>query len=423
MSAVANGLLERRARVYEQAKDITERIAGENRDFTAEEQRSWDQYMAEMDALDKRAQDIKAAEERAASTEAALVAADGGRTPEGRAQLDKGNLSKDNAELRAVARGEKRDYEAMPSRFGLVETRDLAKGTTTAGGFTVPTSFHDQLIEHLIQNSAILQTNPFVLNTGSGENLQISKTTSHSAAVIVGENTPGADSDPVFGQVTLGAFKYMFIIQAPRELLEDTGVDLTGYLARESALALANGFGAHAVTGTGSSQPRGVMLDATTGFTPAAGLIAGGGFGAQGTADQGYDILINVFHSVIPQYRNSSSCYWMMNDNTASRVRKIKDTTGQYVWQPSVQVGQPDLILSKPVVIDPNVASVGANAKSIAFGDFSKFAVRFAGGVRFDRSDEFAFSSDQATFRAILRADAALVDLTGAIKTLTHPAT
>jgi HK97 family phage major capsid protein len=78
--------------------------------------------------------------------------------------------------------------------------------------------------------------------------------------------------------------------------------------------------------------------------------------------------------------------------------------------------GQPDTILGKPVLTDPNVASVGLSAKSVVFGDFSQYFVRLAGGVRFERSDEFAFGNDLVTFRALMRADAALVDLTGAIK-------
>jgi HK97 family phage major capsid protein len=85
-------------------------------------------------------------------------------------------------------------------------------------------------------------------------------------------------------------------------------------------------------------------------------------------------------------------------------------------------VGQPDSILGKPVFIDPFVASPAANAESIFFGDWSMFFVRYAGGIRFERSDDFAFANDLVSFRALLRADAALVDLTGAVKSFTHSA-
>jgi len=111
-----------------------------------------------------------------------------------------------------------------------------------------------------------------------------------------------------------------------------------------------------------------------------------------------------------------------MNDTTASLVRRIKNTAGDYAWQPSLTVGNPDLILGKPVFIDPFVLSPAASVESIFFGDWSQYFVRYAGGVRFERSDDFAFANDLVSFRALLRADAGLVDLTGAIKSFTHSA-
>ena len=97
-------------------------------------------------------------------------------------------------------------------------------------------------------------------------------------------------------------------------------------------------------------------------------------------------------------------------------IRKIKDQQGQYLWAPSLQVGQPDTLLGKPVYTDPNIAGVGLGAKSVLFGDLSAYYVRFAGGVRFERSDDFDFDHDLVTFRALLRADGLLADQTGAVK-------
>ena len=73
-------------------------------------------------------------------------------------------------------------------------------------------------------------------------------------------------------------------------------------------------------------------------------------------------------------------------------------------------------ILGKPVITDPNVAAVALSAKSLAFGDLSTYYVRLAGGIRFERSDDFAFQSDLVTFRCIVRGDGILVDQTGAVK-------
>jgi HK97 family phage major capsid protein len=138
------------------------------------------------------------------------------------------------------------------------------------------------------------------------------------------------------------------------------------------------------------------------------GTTVGGAF----TADN----LIDLYYSVIAPYRNSASCGWLMRDATLGAARKLKDGQGQYLWQPSIQVGVPDTLLGKPVQTDPNVAAVAVNAKSVVFGDFAQYYVRMAGGVRFERSDDFAFDSDLTTFRAIIRADGLTVDQTGALK-------
>jgi HK97 family phage major capsid protein len=240
-----------------------------------------------------------------------------------------------------------------------------------------------------------------------------------SPAIVLEAGTV-LESDGTFGQTSLGAFKYGRMLQISRELLTDTGVDLEGYLARSIGRALGNAFGADMITGVGTTAPRGIALDAGAGSTGPTGTTTT--FGTQSTVGQGFDLLISLYHSVISPYRMSQSCAWVMNDTTASLVRRIKSTDGVYVWQPSVVVGAPDSILGKPVFIDPFVASPAASAESIFFGDWSAYFVRYAGGIRFERSDDFAFGNDLVSFRGILRADAALVDLTGAVKSFTHSA-
>ncbi|MGH8950180.1 MAG: phage major capsid protein [Acidimicrobiia bacterium] len=426
MSDTIKRLRESRLNVWEQAKAVAERAADENRALDAQEQAQWETLNAELDALDRRMNSIAEAEKRAKETEEKFAALE--RQPVVADQAVDTGERKLGEELRAFlvgAPGSPRHFDVMPvARTVPTSYRDLSKLTDAAGKFTVPTSFYNQLVEHMIEVSGVLQAGPTILNTGSGEVLQIPKTLTHTPnPAIVVEAAAIAESDPTFGQTSLGAFKYGRMLQVTRELLTDTGVDLDGYLARSIGRALGNSFGDDLITGTGTTEPRGLATDSSLGFTPAAGLLAGGGFGSQATANQGFDILINVFHSVIPPYRASRSCAWVMNDTTAGTVRRIKNADGLYAWQPSTQVGAPDTILGKPVFIDPFVASPGANTKSIYFGDFSAFFVRYAGGIRFERSDDFAFGNDLVSFRALLRADAALVDLTGAVKHLLHPAT
>lgn len=413
MSEVVKRLRDRRLNVWEQAKTLADAAAEENRAFTAEEQSSWDSYNGELDALDKRIKAVLEGEQRAKDNEDAFTKLEG-RQPDGRTN---GNSpeGKRVAELRAFALGEPgapRYFDIRPE--GPVEQRLLSKLTAAAGLNVVPTTFYDRLVAHLIEVSAVLQAGPTVLTTDSGESIQIPKTTAHSTAAIVTEGSQIGTSEPAFGQITLGAFKYANMMYISRELLQDAGVDLEGYLSMQAGRGIGNKFGQDMVVGAGTTLPRGIVLDATSGVT--GSTVAGGAsvIGAP-TADN----LIDLFYSVIAPYRNSRQAAWLVKDSTMAAIRKLKDTTGQYIFQPSLTAGTPDTLLGKPIYTDPYVAAIGSAAKSVIFGDFSQYYVRVVGGVRLERSDEFKFDTDQVSFRVVLRADSALVDLTGAIKFMT----
>lgn len=402
--SIVKRLQERRLALVAELRAIAEKALDDKRELSAEERGKSEAINAEIDDIGDRIKGFLDQAERSKTQDEKFAELEGRTVESGKDQ----RAQQGNAELRAFMRGDPgapRYFEAKPD--GPVNFRDLVKGTTTAGGFTVPTSFFDRLMAHLIEVSAILRAGATVLNTTSGESIQVPKTTAHSAnAGIIAEAGSITESDPVFGQTTLGAFKYGIMIQVARELIEDTGVDLEGYLAMQAGRALGNGFGAHAITGTGTGQPFGVVTQSTLGVTGGTGV--GGAF----TGDN----LIDLHYSVIEPYRMSQACVWLMRDATVGAARKLKSTDGQYLWQPGLQAGAPDLLLGKRVVTDPNVAAVGLSARSVAFGDFSQYFVRLAGGVRFERSDEFAFGTDLVSFRALLRADGNLIDLTGAVK-------
>jgi HK97 family phage major capsid protein len=409
---VAKRLNERRLQLVNEMRALVDVSIDEGRDLSGEETGRYQAMNEEIDRIDERMAGVLKAEQRRADTDAAfdkiagrpVTSVDGARgSGEGESAGDK---------LRKFFLGESgRSLTIDASRTSF---RALSKLTAAAGLNTVPTSFYDQLVAHLIETSGILSAGPTVLNTTSGESLQIPKTTAHSSAAIVTEGSAIGNSEPTFGQLTLGAYKYGDLLQVSRELVQDTGVDLEGYLAMQVGRALGNALGAHLATGTGTGQPRGIVTDAATGVT--------GGTGVAGapTADD----LIDLMFSVISPYRASGSCGWIVRDSTLARIRKLKDTTGQYLWQPSLQVGVPDTLLGKPVHTDPFVAAVAVNAKSVVFGDISQYFVRMVGGgIRFEQSNDYAFNTDLITYRAILRADAALVDLTGAVKVFVGAAT
>lgn len=408
MSDLSTRLRDQRANRVEQARAILDSADAEGRSLSAEENRQWDSLNAEIDGLNERVKTIEDTERRMAETDEAL-----GRVESRRSEVisgDNSQASMDEVRQWLLMENPATSLELRGSAAGLIrgytEVRALSKLTNGAGGYAVPTGFYPQLVQNLIVNSAILQAGARVINTSDGTPLPVPVTTSHASGALVAETAQIATSEPVLGQYTLGAYKYGDVAYASTELVQDSGFDIEGFLAEDMGRGVGNALGADLITGNGSSKPRGLLNDTTLGVTSGTGVVG------VPTADN----LIDLFFSVTGPYRNQPTAAWIMNDATVATVRKLKDTTNQYLWQPGLQAGVPDTLLGKAVFTDPNMPTTALNAKSVAFGDISKYWVRIASGVRFERSTEFKFDTDMISYRALIRADGALVDRTGAVK-------
>lgn len=397
----AKFLREKRANVREQQKELLDTAIAEKRDLTAEEQSSYDKMDADVIGLGESVRKLEEAmeEDRAIAEAFGRLDASPATGPDAR--------SKERVEeLRSFLQGNgQRGYD-IP-----VELR--ADQTTSNAAGVIPTGFYGQLWEYMIETSSVLQLGPQILRTNTGETIKLPRATAHSTAAAVTEGAAITASDPTLSSVNSTVTKEGYLTQFTTELLTDSGVDLEGYLARSAGRALGNAVGSAAVTAA--------IAAASAGVTAGNGLGAVTSFGTQSTEGEGFDFLIDLYYSVIAPYRNSSSCGWLMSDVGASKVRKLKSADGVYAWQPSVIVGQPDLVLGKPVVTDTNVADPAASAKSILFGDWSSLVVRIAGGFRFERSDEFAFDADMTTFRALTRHGTVSIDA-NALKSFVHAA-
>ena len=377
MSDYIKTQIEERARAWEEAKALLDGAAAEKRELTAEES---EKFTRINDDLDRRAQVVKdfmAAEAREAEIRAAVA----GR-PEARPTEDRKVDTTDADQIRALARGEIRSFEF----------RDVVKSAT---GAPVPTSFYGQVIEKARYTGPMLETST-ILNTASGENLQIPRTNAYSTAGLEAEAATIDESDPTFSAfVTLGAYKYAFLTQVSLEMLEDAGVDILGYLSTNVGQALGYSVNSVLTTGDGSSKPLGIVPAATVGVTGATGVA--GAFS--------YDNLVDLVYSTDAAVRRMPGFGIMGGSSSMANLRKLQDGAGFYVWQPSLQLGQPDRVLGYNVYENPHVAAVATGAKSLIAGDLKSYMVRQVGGIRLDRSDDFAFADGLVTFRAIMRVD------------------
>lgn len=368
--------VEQRQRVWEAAKALLDTAAEAKRDLTAEEESSYKKMNDELNERAARIDALKADAEREAKIEAATRDIVSQVRPETRAP--KG----DEEVLRAMGRGELRGYT--------FETRDVVKTST---GSPVPTSFFNQVIEQARLVGPMLDV-ATVLRTAGGENLQIPSQAGWSTAAITGEGTAIGESDPTFNSfITLGAYKYSFLLQLSRELIEDSGVDILSFIATQTGNAIGYAVNAALTTGSGTNQPNGIVTAAASAVT---GTTSGPTFSA--------DDLVTLAYSLDGAARRLPGVGWMMNTASLGVVRKLKDNGGRYIFEPSLADGN-DRVLNYPVFENPAMASNASATKSVIFGHLPSYYVRMAGGLRLDRSDDYAFNTDLVTFRATMRVD------------------
>ena len=283
----------------------------------------------------------------------------------------------------------------------------------SASGGVGADGVYGRLWEYALSTMQILQAGVDIINTSDGNTLPMPRASAHAATdgTALNAHDPIVEADSTISTVNLTVSKYGFLTDVPTELVQDAQFDLEGYIARNAGRAL------------GRRVAQVAAAAAIAGFTT-AGVTGPTGtstsLGTQSTAGQGTDLLIDLFHSILPDYRVGAA--FVMGDPAAAIVRKLKTSTGEPAWQPALTVGDPDLVLGKPVYIDANIASPAANAKSIFFGDWSALKVRIAGGLRFERSNDFHFGNDQVAFRALVRTGAVAID-PNAVKYFAHSAT
>ena len=280
----------------------------------------------------------------------------------------------------------------------------LQIGTDSEGGYLVPDEYERTLVEALEEENVFRQLAK-VIRTSSGDR-KIPVVATKGTASWIDEEGAYLESDDAFGQVSIGAYKVGTMIKVSEELLNDSVFDLEAYISREFARRIGAKEEEAFFTGDGSGKPLGVLAatgGAETGVTAASATAI--------TADE----LIDLFYSLKAPYRRNA--VWVLNDSTIKAIRKLKDNQGQYLWQPSLTAGAPDLLLGKPVRTSAYMPAIAADAKTVAFGDFSYYWIADRQGRSFKRLNELYAATGQVGFLASQRVDGKLV-LPEAIKVL-----
>ena len=284
----------------------------------------------------------------------------------------------------------------------------LQEGTDSEGGYLVPDEYERTLVEALEEENVFRQLAK-VIRTSSGDR-KIPVVATKGTASWIDEEGAYTESDDSFGQVSIGAYKVGTMIKVSEELLNDSVFDLESYIAKEFARRIGAKEEEAFFTGDGSGKPLGILAatgGAETGVTAASSTAV--------TADE----LMDLFYSLKSPYRKKA--VWVLNDSTIKAVCKLKDSTGQYLWQPSLVAGTPDTLLGRPVKTSAYMPVIAAGAKTIAFGDFSYYWIADRQGRSFKRLNELYAANGQVGFLGSQRVDGKLV-LSEAVKVLAQKA-
>ncbi|QOV18195.1 phage major capsid protein [Blautia liquoris] len=393
MNKILN-LQEKRACIWEQAKNFLDEKQRENDILSSEDTATYEQMENDVIALGKEIDRLK--------NQAAIDLELNQPTSNAITMNPKDGKNKKDSRFQDGYTTAFWNVMKGKNRPELLNT--LKEGTDPEGGFLVPDEYERTLIQMLSEEN-VLRSISKVIQTASGD---------HKIPVVAGEGTASwmeeeaayEESNTTFGQVSIGAHKLGTLIKVSDELLNDSAFDLESYIAQEFARRIGNAEEEAFLVGTGTDRPTGILND-TNG--------ASDGVTAASDTKLAFDDLMDLYYSLKQPYRKGS--VFLMNESTVKAIRKLKDNNGQYIWQPSVSADVPDKILNCPVVTSRYMPEIAADAKSILFGDFSYYWIADRQGRTFKRLNELYAVNGQVGFLASQRVDAKVV-LPEAIKVL-----
>lgn len=380
----------KRAEVWEKAKAFLDERTGENGVMSAEDSQQYERMEQEVVDLGHAIDRMERAEQMDREMDQPVWPPLASR-PEKSAVRRSGRASEEYRQA---------FWNMLRNRGELFQVRNaLQIGADSEGGFLCPDEYEHTLVQALTEENQ-LRSLCTVIRTESGDR-KIPIVASHGTASWVEEEGQIPESDDAFGQISIGAHKVATMIKVSDELLQDSVFDVESYIASEFARRIGAAEEDAFINGNGTAKPTGLLHSANgaeVGVTTAGAAI---------TADE----IIDLIHSVKSVYRKKS--VFLLNDSTVKALRKLKDGSGQYLWQPGLKEGQPDQLLSYRLVTSAYMPEVASGAKPVLFGDFSSYWIADRQGRSFQRLNELYAAMGQIGFRATQRVDGRLVQSEG----------
>jgi HK97 family phage major capsid protein len=251
-----------------------------------------------------------------------------------------------------------------------LELKALSSGSNPDGGYVVPPEIEAQISQRLIAVSPIRSIASVRIISSNVYKKPFM--TAGPAVGWVGEMDARAQTaSPTLDEISFPAMELYAMPAATAGLLEDSVVNIDEWLAQEVEQVFAVQEGAAFVFGDGNNKPKGFLSYNTVANGSWTwgniGYVATGASGAF-PASNPTDVLVDLIYSVKAGYRQNST--FVLNRKTQSSIRKFKDTTGNYLWQPPVAAGGRATLMTFPVIEAEDMPDVSSGSLAIAFGDF-----------------------------------------------------
>ena len=381
-------LIEKRAKVWETAKNFVDTHEDKNGNLSAEDEETYSRMEDEIEELTNSIERQQRAERREQELSKPVNSPITGKPykdePQGEVKTG-----------RASDEYKKAMLTALRSNFRQV-SNVLQEGVDADGGYLVPEEYDHRLIDVLTEEN-IMRGIATKITTSGEHKINIAAT--KPAAAWIEEGEALSFGDATFDQKILDAHKLHVAIKITEELLYDNAFGLENYIITEFGKALANAEEDAFLNGDGVGKPTGIF-DKTKG---------GESIGTLTAALKSDDILDLIYKLKRPYRKNAS---FIMNDATLAQIRKLKDNNGQYLWQPSYQANEPDKILGYNIR-----TSAFAPTDAIAFGDYKYYNIGDRGSRSFKQLNELFAGNGMIGYVAKERVDGLLI-LPEAVKIL-----
>ena len=245
--------------------------------------------------------------------------------------------------------------------LGADEVKSLRVSDDTQGGYLAPAEFSREVDKNIVQFSPVRQA-ARVGATASGSVI-VPRRTGRPTAAWVGETETRSATEAAYGQVEIPIDEIACYVDVSNKLLEDAAVDVAAEVAFDLAEEFGRAEGEAFISGNGVKKPLGLLNDTGLSYT------ASGSASVISDTDGGANGLIDLFYALAPFYRQRG--VFMANGKTIAALRKLKDEQKQYLWQPSIAVGQPESFLGRPIVEAVDLPDIGAGTFPVLFGDFA----------------------------------------------------